>query len=376
MKRILLISIIALMTINSFSQVKYIVPETVETDMWNGTGWDNLSFVTYTFNGNCLPTTILSQFRVLGVLENQTYSTLTYTYNPLYIIHINQLWNTGTMSWDNFQRVEHTYNANDDIIETITYDWVTGAWVLKSRVVYTYTAPTLFDTVTTQMWDSINSEWDNTEQEIYTYTGTNKEDVVTTYEWNGGTSSWDVKSRYTNTYNASDLVESTEYDDWDGAQWVHDFLLEYTYDGNGFAIEEVDSDWETSAYVMDSRRLFTNNTEGHPTTIISQSYLLGSWVNASRITQTYPSCASLSVKEDNFANMELYPNPVRNTFKIEGFQQTIDVVEIYSLDGRSVKRIVNHHPENAIEMSSLKTGMYIIKLHQNDQVTTRKLIKR
>lgn len=363
-----------IVSLNCYSQVKFVVPLTSQGDSWNGTGWDNVSQTTYTFDGDCRPTSILTQFDLLGVLTNQGYSTLTYGGPPLTITHISQVWNPATMGWDNIGQTEHFYDANDDIIETRNYNW-TGSWQLSNRYLYTYITPTLIDTYTVQNWDSINMVWVNVSQEKYTYTATNKPATAVTSLWNSVSSMFDInQTRTISTYNASDLLATEENDDWDGAQWVHDFLSTYSYDGDNFVDEVEESQWDVGAYVLDSRQLFTNDTNGYPTTIISQDYIAMSWVNTSRTVQTYPPCLSLGLEKNSFETVQIYPNPTENEIKVSLQKDTKYVLT--NLNGQVVLKGEITATNNSIDTTNISKGLYLLQLKNENQSITKKIVKR
>jgi hypothetical protein len=357
-----------------FSQIKYVLPETVEADSWNGTGWDNFTRSTYTFNDDCLPTTILSEFNFLGTWTDQVYTTLTYAGNPLTITVIAQNWNIATMTWDNIGKTEHFYNANEEVIETKNYDWNGGVWQLRDRFLYTYVSLFLFDTVTTQTWDNVNSIWVNSERTTYSYSGTNKVISTITHLWNTASSLYDINhSRVINIYDGNDLLTSEEYDDWDGAQWVHDFLNTYTYDGSNFVIIKQKSDWNGASYDLDSQELHTNNGDGYPTETISQNWNGASFENTTRLRQTYPSCLSLSVEENNLEMVEIYPNPSNSKINITNIDNAN--YTIVNLTGQSVAKGKIDSINNTINLTTLKSGLYILSLKTNGKRLIKKIIK-
>lgn len=170
-KKILSLSALFLI-INTYAQLNvFIIPETWEVDSWNGADWSNFSKTTYSFNGSCFITQVLSQARSIdtGELENAVLLTLTNNLNNLQIEGVNQLWNGS--SWDNYQKFEHTYNGNDDVIETKNYNWEVGNWELDYRDVYTYGSPGFPSKITEQEWDDVNNIWLDKTESSYTYTG-------------------------------------------------------------------------------------------------------------------------------------------------------------------------------------------------------------
>lgn len=70
----------------------------------------------------------------------------------------------------------------------------------------------------------------------------------------------------------------------------------------------------------------------------------------------------------------MYPNPTKNILNISSKNQTeIQSVEIYNIVGQVVVAIPNS--TKAIDVSSLKTGTYFIKVNTEKGSTTTKLMK-
>jgi Secretion system C-terminal sorting domain len=69
-------------------------------------------------------------------------------------------------------------------------------------------------------------------------------------------------------------------------------------------------------------------------------------------------------------NLVIYPNPTKNTFKIES-KFDIDNVELFSLDG---KLITISKENNLYNVSNISSGIYNLKLQIENRIITKKLI--
>ena len=83
--------------------------------------------------------------------------------------------------------------------------------------------------------------------------------------------------------------------------------------------------------------------------------------------------AELSVAQNNISDFSIYPNPVTNGFvSIETTLAGSVQVEIYNLLG---KQVISAQPTNGtLNLSSLQSGVYLIKITQNGNSATKKLI--
>ncbi len=377
MKRKLLLVFLLLFTFKNFAQSQYefIVPETWEVDTWNGTSWDNFAQTTYTFNESCLPTVILSQAinPMTSMLENATLSN--FTYNALSIVEVAQVWNSTTDEWDNFQKNEHTYNNGnyDLVLKTQIFSWVIDDWELTSQHLYTYDGSDRVSKFTTQTWDSGNMVWINSSETRYTYTASNLVETETGYNW--VSNAWEENTLNTSTY-INDLLDTFQSQDWDGAQWVNDDLKTFMYDGNDHLTQVLETEWNdaTMMYDDDSRQAYTNNAQGYPLTIVSESYIIGSWTNTSRQRYTYPSCAFLSVNDVVMDNISVYPNPSSDKISINVEDEI--TYNLVNIRGQLINKGVINNASNTIDISSFHSGIYFLNLENGNERVTKKVIKQ
>jgi hypothetical protein len=81
----------------------------------------------------------------------------------------------------------------------------------------------------------------------------------------------------------------------------------------------------------------------------------------------------LNVKEDRIAGLNVYPNPVKNgNLYISSYGNDVKTVAIYDILGKQVleSKIAN----NVVNITTLKSGAYIVKVTEDRKTDTRKLI--
>ena len=69
--------------------------------------------------------------------------------------------------------------------------------------------------------------------------------------------------------------------------------------------------------------------------------------------------------------IKVFPNPVENTLFISGNSQYYDI-EIFNLLGQKVNSKLR---SNSVDMSSLEDGIYLLKINDNGNVYSKKIIK-
>ncbi len=80
-----------------------------------------------------------------------------------------------------------------------------------------------------------------------------------------------------------------------------------------------------------------------------------------------------STDQKNETGIGLFPNPAKDLLFVN-LDRTIDTFEIYNLSGIPVKTGKSLAPLEPIEISELKSGMYIVKIKHNHQIAAGKFI--
>lgn len=82
---------------------------------------------------------------------------------------------------------------------------------------------------------------------------------------------------------------------------------------------------------------------------------------------------NLSTDDNNILEnkISLFPNPSNNYFEIKS-KETLSKVEIYSLQGQSIKSFT---PQSQYDISDLSSGVYFVKINANNKEITKRIIK-
>lgn len=82
---------------------------------------------------------------------------------------------------------------------------------------------------------------------------------------------------------------------------------------------------------------------------------------------------ALSVDDINIleSQISLFPNPTNNYFEIDS-KETLSKVEIFSLQGQSIK---SFDPQNKYDISDLSSGIYLVKIQANNNQIAKRIIK-
>ncbi|MCF6307975.1 MAG: T9SS type A sorting domain-containing protein [Flavobacteriaceae bacterium] len=79
---------------------------------------------------------------------------------------------------------------------------------------------------------------------------------------------------------------------------------------------------------------------------------------------------------DYYVNVfNIYPNPAHNFFVIDS-DIPINKITIYNSLGKIIKRIDDATVKNTFDVSSLKSGIYFLKIYFNNNIITKRIIKK
>jgi Secretion system C-terminal sorting domain len=94
-----------------------------------------------------------------------------------------------------------------------------------------------------------------------------------------------------------------------------------------------------------------------------------------RIGTTWADVTSpvLSIKQNTIAGLNVYPNPVKDgNLYITSNSSNAKTIEVYDILGKQVLEAKTSN--NAVNVSNLKGGAYIVRITEDGNTDTRKLI--
>ena len=127
---------------------------------------------------------------------------------------------------------------------------------------------------------------------------------------------------------------------------------------------------------------FTITAPSIPTGLIVQYGFTVKGLNANPATQSTSLgnivVGPMQLTTASFASatpLKMYPNPASDTLTIAA-ANAIQSVSIYSIVGQEVLTVMPSTNESVIDVSSLESGIYIVRTQSNGTVTSEKFIKK
>ena len=90
---------------------------------------------------------------------------------------------------------------------------------------------------------------------------------------------------------------------------------------------------------------------------------------------SYTCYTALGIEEFNSVNVKLHPNPFKNNLTVVLNSDIETNVEIFDILGKCVfKKAFNR--TSILNLQALKTGIYILRISQNNKTISKKLVKQ
>lgn len=80
---------------------------------------------------------------------------------------------------------------------------------------------------------------------------------------------------------------------------------------------------------------------------------------------------TLTTSQNQISGLQVYPNPTKNFLNIKTDSDSTKNVEIYDIVG---KKVLVENTQNRLDVSSLLTGMYIVKITEDGKTSTKRLV--
>ena len=312
--------------------------------------------------------------------------------------------NEGNDDWTPFHKVAYDYDLNGNVIEGRSYGWneISKEWVLFIKEDFIYDENTYLEQRTSYTWMDPD-EWRNSRKTEYVNDQNGNALQRTSYKSLTG-DDWVYDSKEERAFNFIGLITKAVYTDWvdSTGQWINDIRQDYAYDTHENLIESITFAWDTISnnwlsvskvelaynfnFVLEDILLPASWPEFGVSYNIMPLYknmlteiayfakVDTTWKIEDRETYYYAERNISAVSEMHFDDINIYPNPANDFISIEGFVNSKAVVAaLFDLQGR--KLLTQDVSEsNQINVSHLKSGLYICKITHNGKTISKKVM--
>ena len=304
------------------------------------------------------------------------------------------------------QRSKHLstdiYTQRLDSIVYKHYDDVLMQLVNQAIEVYTYDANNNMISEIYSYWDNSINDWVVSEKYEYNYDVDNNMISVIYCYWDTGINDWVVSGKYEYTYDANNNMISEIYSYWDNSinDWIFSAKYEFSYDANNNMISEIYSAWDNSIndWKFYEKYEFTYDLGVNITAIVAPewyynflespcynkllTYTYYVWDGADFISKGiatfyYSDIVGINEAIDN-SFLTIYPNPANDYLMINTQSINNDEIQIFNAFGQNVMIVESLHnvPQQRIDISQLPAGIYFIRISNDVNNITKKIIKQ
>jgi len=176
-------------------------------------------------------------------------------------------------------------------------------------------------------------------------------------------------------------IEQSMIDTFVYAAFNYDEVRDYDFpQGTYLAVVEVMKTNGCKFYIGTDKSYFQGKSHFKIYTVANDTWYYGYVGSASGMIDLYTQDDALSDIDPNIrngqkelqkSNTEIYPNPTQGVLYIKNAKES--VISVYSLTGVLVKTVKNNDLNTQINLSNLAKGTYLVRVVNNDGVTTRKI---
>ena len=204
------------------------------------------------------------------------------------------------------------------------------------------------------------------------------------------------------TYDANNNMISEIYSYWDNSinDWIFSAKYEFSYDANNNMISEIYSAWDNSIndWKFYEKYEFTYDLGVNITAIVAPewyynflespcynkllTYTYYVWDGADFISKGiatfyYSDIVGINEAIDN-SFLTIYPNPANDYLMINTQSINNDEIQIFNAFGQNVMIVESLHnvPQQRIDISQLPAGIYFIRISNDVNNITKKIIKQ
>ncbi|MGH1388341.1 T9SS type A sorting domain-containing protein [Kordia sp.] len=305
----------------------------------------------------------------------------TYSYNAqynetvfLYAIRVNDIWRSQ-------RRETKIYDGNNVASKTLEESDGNNL-IPEDRYLYEYeiASDRLTQEIKQIYFEDVDF-WLNVEKKEYSYTSFGALQKVEEFGFNGSQNDFNDDGSEQTLYNYNALQQLTERTRQLRISGVYRnferFVYVYTL---GNQTELIIQEWVTAddAWINKFRQLRTFDADDNEIELIYQAWNsdIDDWRNLTRSVSFWSAAAPFdattlninSINDDSYS-VVVYPNPTANYIHINA-STPVHSVTLFNLQG---KEILKTKGKTKIDIGHLTAGMYLVKIHIDNSILTKKI---
>lgn len=352
-------------------------PITIINQDWDNNQWNDESRITnnYGSNDHILSSLEEEWTNPPGVWQNNTLTTFQTLPSGNIEEYISQSWIVPASVWANAVRASYTY-ANDKPKTIDYYNWVTDTWVNYMKMTNDYDGAGFLVSELQQSWESTESAWENISLTNYTNLPNGNIEQSIMQIWDDDENQWVNSMRNIHDYSANRL-STIVTQMWMGTDWINLNRETYTYDSNGREWTQKEEKWNMVTSQWENRGLttYTYDANGDVTEELYQAWENTAWVNDSRTVFTYSGSTGIEMPAG--MKIRLFPNPAGDYLYIESSDvESTGSYQIVAINGKIILQNKLLGNMTRVDLTALPAGVYLVKTETNKMKTIKKFTKK
>ena len=340
---------------------------------------DTSQYLGYNENGNILVNLVRGWSKIENIFIYGYKYIYSYNDDGYLDYTTSYYWNLAIQNWVLAKKRIDTYDSNDLKMQMIIQNWDSDIelWTNHSKDQYGYDDEGNWIESYQQRWNISTQEWENSSLKTVSYDDDGNRVEFVQQSWDSDTEKWINYWQELMVYN--DDGNQTEFTDqsWDLEldEWINSNQGFFTYDDANNWLHYFSRIWdiETEEWINSGQELRIYDDAGNRTQNTSQRWNnnTAKWEDNSKKEYYWSEFEISGVAHINENNIRIFPNPVKDILKIYGINNAI--ISIYTYNGKLIKHTKLYNGE--IDLSSLSSGNYLLKVEYEGNIITKPFIK-
>jgi len=347
---------------------------------WSKGVWVNSMRLTNAFdgNGNIIREGSDNWNDTTKVWENSVLTTHSLNANSTINYSTTQMWMKDTKTWESVQKTVYTYDGAKNILTKKSQLFFGDVWMDFGILTNTYNSSNQLIQNLDQDYDMMTMQMKNTSKSIHSYNPDGTEHQTTTQTW-GISGPWANSNRSTFGYNSSKKISSILLEDYANDIWVNDVKSVLTYNSNGTVKETLSQKWDipANAWIDMWKENYTYNTDKTINQLVISEWKasLNNWENQSKMIYTYDASTFLNPELTSNNQLIVFPNPFGNEIFIHYESDKDYNIQLINSKGQIVRNMKKSELFSTINLASLKSGVYLLKVVTPETNQSVKILK-
>lgn len=244
----------------------------------------------------------------------------------------------GETGWVNFMQIDYTYNQYG-YLQIIMQLYYGTMWVNMMKADFFYNTQGLGTQIITQGWDMLNSAWVNDSKDTYTYDNNGWLIEELAQYWEEG--DWVNEEIGYLTNDANGHVQEKLKKAWNNNTWEDYLHFTYSYNPQWLLSQEICESWYGGTWENDYRYTYQYDAQNRMIEELYESWEAKGWVNNEIANWTYDLAIGYEQIKQFSHSLSVYPNPARDKiFVCFSLNSGSEVnINLYDFTGKLVKQI-------------------------------------